>query len=280
MLTWAPQRTPTFSDALTAMRSRGRNTEAPGLWGDLGGYWPTVQGGGATLFDVSGYGNHGGLTNGASWTIGSMGHTLDFAGTDQRVEFAKPVNLGLSVYPGGSSISFWAQADAWGVNDYIYGEGSSSGTQRSGRFDGLGHVGFNSGTTFPYTTGSFADGQWHHIVVSIRPVTTYGQKAIFFDGKLDIDWTETSINSSYNCVNQRINHFGYNPLYGSFDGRISQWAHFGTLLSSSQIQQLHADPHAMIRPRITPYPTATVAGGISPTANINGPLVGPLGGAI
>jgi len=61
---------------------------AANLWDGKVGHWvPSLGVQGSTLFDVSGYGNDGTLTNmtSAAWVVGRNGYALDFDGTNDKV---------------------------------------------------------------------------------------------------------------------------------------------------------------------------------------------------
>ena len=68
--------------------SHGDLSDAPHLWRGLAGAWPMQEGGGVKAFDVSGYGNHGTLTNmdpATDWVVTEKGRALDFDGSNDGV---------------------------------------------------------------------------------------------------------------------------------------------------------------------------------------------------
>ena len=78
--------TPSYAQGFA--RSQG-DAQHPGLWRGLVGAWvPAMGSSGATLYDVSGYGNHGALTNmdpATDWVAGGKGTALDFDGSNDYV---------------------------------------------------------------------------------------------------------------------------------------------------------------------------------------------------
>jgi len=86
---------PTFSEIQAVAQSRGADSCAPGLWKDLVGFWPLAAGGGATAYDISGYGNHGTLTNmdpSSDWVVTEKGRAVNFDKTNNYISV--PLNVG------------------------------------------------------------------------------------------------------------------------------------------------------------------------------------------
>jgi len=50
------------------------------------GHWIMSEGGGATLYDISGNAHHGSFTNAPTWTSGPMGRALNYNGTSNYIE--------------------------------------------------------------------------------------------------------------------------------------------------------------------------------------------------
>lgn len=71
-------------------------------------YLPMDEGNGETVYDKSGYNNHGTI-NGAIWTDGKYGKALSFDGIDDYVEI--PDNPSLKFGSGDFTITLWALID-------------------------------------------------------------------------------------------------------------------------------------------------------------------------
>jgi len=69
---------------LAVAHTHGAGSEAPELWDGLVGLWPLAAGGGVDAYDLSGYGNHGTLTNmdpATDWVPSPYGWALDLKNT-------------------------------------------------------------------------------------------------------------------------------------------------------------------------------------------------------
>ena len=85
---------------------------------NLTGLWQLGEGAGGTTYDLSGNGNHGTLTNGASWTTGGrVGAALDFDGVNDYVAIPDPSGF----YGGYHAMTwnFWLNPDVLGGNRVI-----------------------------------------------------------------------------------------------------------------------------------------------------------------
>lgn len=97
----------------------------------------SYPGAGSTLFDISGQGNNGTLTNGASVIQGSAGRVLNFDGVDDYVIMGNTLN---NIVSGGSSkfsISAWIYpigGTADGTIISMLGDSSHSENQRQFTF--------------------------------------------------------------------------------------------------------------------------------------------------
>ena len=92
--------------------TRTRNYAYPSLWrGCVGAWCPSLGQTGGTLYDQSGCGNHGTLTNmdpGTDWVASNGKVALDFDGTDDYVSVANSRMFGKT----SATFSFWTNQNA------------------------------------------------------------------------------------------------------------------------------------------------------------------------
>ena len=257
------------------MRSRGRNTEAPGLWNGKVGDWRMLQGGGNTLYDISGFDNHGTLTNGPTWETTEKGWALDFANVTQQVQLSGvPSNFGAG-YAGDLTFLHWINPPVLSafmiVCDIVDRELSLFiGTSK---YYGLGRT--TASWTLAAGKSDFVADEWQlaglqkqgasaHVIRNAEIInnaasagTTFSNSPLSLNGKVSGGSTTNLQYHGSACLYDRA-------------------------LTPSERQQIYEDPDAAIRPRKLILPTAVAPGpgGNAPTGNIYGSLVGPLGGAI
>lgn len=145
--------------------------------------WKFDEGQGTSVFDFSGNGNTGTMTNmdaGTDWVDGKFGKALDFDGVNDYV------NLG----PGGNydgnegAISMWIKTTSGSVIKFLCGDRQTGSTNYLQVWINNGIITTRINNTIAYNaTGSSInnDGKWHNIV------STWGANGIkqFVDGVLD-----------------------------------------------------------------------------------------------
>lgn len=248
---------PDFSEMLAVSHSRGADSEAPDLWDDLVGLWPIAAGGGATAFDLSGYGRHGTLTNGPMWVATEKGWALDFvAASDQ---FVVTPALDTSNWLSCSIISL-VQFDA-GESFPVITDLRYSGNDGIRTFTQVGTLSLDADDgTFVTTQFTFNDTFWH----TAASVVDGDNARIYLDGILKDEEAGNTFDfagaDGVFTIGARNAGGGGGGLF--FDGRIALTMVSSPALAPSKIQQLAADPNAMLRLRAKVFPTA-VAGFIS-----------------
>lgn len=258
---------PTFAEVLAVSRARGRNSKAPDLWNGLVGYWSMLQGGGHTLYDVSGYDNHGTLTSmdpATDWVGSPYGGALQFDGTNQYVEAAATGPLALTVNDP-RTVVLWAKktADVNNLDGLMlwHGVAGNDGQLLVVYFDQdtrngilVGQRFSNSYASQPATSVSISE--WHQYAFTIG--TSTDRPSIYVDGVL---------NSTIGVA------------LGSWDTGVVQWGRgigsanhgpfqlvnvliYNRVLSTNEIRQLYAAPHDMARLRrhVQPAVSAPPAG--------------------
>jgi hypothetical protein len=238
---------PSFSETLAVARSRGQDSRAPHLWNGLVGAWPFQEGGGLTAHDVSGYGNHGTLTNGPTHVVGEKGRCLRFANNTQQVDLG--AGWKSFVEGEGACVSLW-------LNMHSMGNGSKNVIGGNCDYSSLFMLNlYDSDDSWMYwrTAGIVCDASesitgtgWRHVLLLTSGVTTQ----MYLDGAA---WG--SDNKSNNPANtgSDTNHvyIGGSMWGAAFDMSVANVAFYSRALAPSEIQQLYADPWAQytLRPR-------------------------------
>ena len=251
MPVWVPSHTPSWKQGFARY---GHLSAAPGLWKRLVGLWvPSLGPTGLTLRDLSGFGNHGTLTNmdpAADWvTTGQRGipWALDFDGSNQSVyaPLAKAVTYPFTM----SGIVDISSASA----ELAFSVGDSGGTLYAGlRVDNNarliiarpGQVGANN---------TVAPGI-HHVVIVFHAANL---AELYADGVLL--GTETDVASAATFNRAAVGVSADSTPFGFYTGPIGNVSLWDQALAPSEIQQLHADPMAMFRRRIQIFPAAVAA---------------------
>ncbi len=82
---------PSFSEILMVSHSCGANCISPYLWNGLIGYWPVVEGGGESVYDMSPNGSHLDFQNMSvsDWAIDANGYAVDLDGVNDELQATK-----------------------------------------------------------------------------------------------------------------------------------------------------------------------------------------------
>jgi len=250
---------PRFPEMLNIARGRGSDSRNPQLWNGLVGCWTMQEGGGSTVYDLSGHGNHGTLTNmdpATDWVVGPYGRALDFDGSDDYVNVAGAARtLGAA-----SNLSLWIMVRpsfAGAVVDYLFD--SSVGTT------GLGVRLFNASRVdcFAYRSGGLAyqyatlnHNAWWNLCVVMENTNTRLQ--VYNDGvelaTTDIGTGSGSLKASAQAI-IGAEYTGANPLICQVAGV----ALYNRILTPAEIQHLYFDPWALFRPAERVYPVAVAS---------------------
>ncbi len=246
---------PDWSEVLAVSHSRGADSEAPHLWDGLVGCWSMLQGGGKTLYDISGYGNHGTLTNfadiGAAWVPGnprSGGYALDFDGANDTIALSS-FNVGTDAI----TASIWGNWSAV-PDDILFG---NSVVSRYTLYVAATDVLFRTASGFVSVThNGVTQGIWYHFAVT----RTVGGAVVFYqDGALIGTATRTGALDDIDSIGSRGD--------GVFEmnGMLSDLSVHNRALSPSEIQLLYERPNAMLNLRRRVFPATVAAGGAGTT---------------
>lgn len=232
------------------MRSSGRYSLTPELWRDVRvAIFPHLQRNADPLKDVSGGGFDLSLdaTNPPSWVPGDFGPVLSFDGANDKAIFQSGSST--SVGSGNQyTISVWIRTTSSG-NSTSYGEGLSTdqaplvsvemaaGALRIIHRDDAGSLSFAS------SSNGNDDGLWH-----LHTVTRDGNDLRnYVDGVLD--GAATGSFGSTTIDNIRYGLITLGGVDGNFwSGDLGSCTTWSRVLLPQEIQQLHRDPYAMLRP--------------------------------
>lgn len=214
----------------------------PNCWKGLVGAWvPALGPTGATLYDVSGYGNHGTLTNmdpATDWVT----NWLDLAGDDDYIAIPKLVSDMLSnidVYTVGMRVRFddvntlrviWAENDQNG-----FGDDNSVFEFNLGRANGkLGFI--PSSEAENEIVADVVINRWYHVV----GVKTPALAELFIDGvsvgtKVTPDASTAGLSHNIGRPHQDLRYF---------DGQIREVYVYDRALSFNEIAKRYANPNA------------------------------------
>ncbi len=244
--------TPTFSESLAVAQTRGADSDAPHQWDGLVADWSFLQGGGGELFDTSGYGNHGTLTN--------MDPATDWVTTGQRgIPWALDIQAGEYIAVSGlPAMTTWT-ATIW-CNLSVLGSQALLGTGAD--FNNRFRQDTAAGRQYVYSSdGSIALTDWGDAA------DMYGWRlwSYRFDGTTlrlgrDVEFADSGGMSGKTFDWTAIARLGQDNG-NTMDGPLGNVMIHSRWLADSEIQQLHEDPMAMFRRRPVTLPAAVAAAG-------------------
>jgi len=252
-------RIPTLSEIMEVAQGRGRNSEAPEQWDGLAFDWPCQEGAGTKAFDVSGYGNHGTLTNmdpATDWVASPYGRALDFdtAHPGQWVDLhTNAYDLGIRRH---ATFYVLSKSNNTAMSHWLSDYNSLKGfTLRKEADETLTFYVYPNNHRIN-TTATIALGQWHCIVGVMDGANMY----LYLDGLSvgsqtlgeDIGDSASSIK-----IGQR----------GDLDGP-DAYGHTGPMAlvgicniawNAARVRQFNDDPLAHLRLRRRVYPVAALS---------------------
>lgn len=220
----------------------------------LVGGWVMNEGGGGTLYDLSGYANNGTLADMASpptassgWNLEQYGNALAFDGTNDYV--ALP-NVGLWDFGTGSfSILGWFRTGASGYRNIIrYDDGVNNGLWGI-RTDGGGKINFIIADSARQTSQITSDDAWNdnllHLAVAVRDAGD-GELRLYLDG---ISAATPTSDGGRNVVGALVAW----PAIGRLGARVQEhWSGFisdvrlyDRALSAQEVMEIYVDPYCM-----------------------------------
>ena len=233
---------PSFSNGFASPWYGGR-MKYPDLWRGCVGYWAPLLGPtGAALFDVSGFCNHGTLTNmtlATDWVVGRYGHSVNFDVVDNYIDVGSQPSLEFGT--GDFSLTTWCFpfSVAYGPVD--------QGTIVSKNYTGFEHF-FYEGKVNAYIGGTsnsvsgvatLTANAWYHLAIVRQgsSVTSY------INGILDGTATN-SANASNPGQSVQIGNRPSSSLH--FHGLIAEQTLHNRALSPPEISLLAQRPGIML----------------------------------
>jgi len=219
----------------------------------LVGWWPMQEGSGGTIYDISGYGNHGTLEADTHWVPGKFGPCLDFDGAGDYVNCGRMQ----AIENKNVTFSVWINPDAWGNDGTLIRKGTAQST-----YD----LDINNATEIRwYVTGGdilitqdesvYSLNAWMHIVVSAQ---ANGDGAMYINGVL----VGTDSGTALDTISTDDLYLGCeNKTDDFFNGQIDDVMIFDRALSQSEIAQLYREPFCMFE---QPTPELYVSSGGEP----------------
>ncbi len=244
---------PDWSEVLAVSHSRGADSEAPHRWDGVVGLWTMLQGGGHTLYDVSGYGNDGLLT-GMDPATDWVGAALDFDGSNDTVEAplslpGLPLSIATWVYSRDntwrSTLSLTDATESYGYS--LWNAGSASQHIAVSRDSGGDYS-----ATIP---AGFTESTWHHLVAVFA---LSGYSYIYLDGRLE----ETSGGPFTKDQAVTKLKIGFSPeSVNKFNGLVDRVAVYNRALTSDEIQDAFLRPNADLTLRRRVFPSVVAPPG-------------------
>ena len=229
----------------------GIQAQHPLARGLVGG-WPFWEGGGGKLYDVSGQGNHGTLTNMdpvTDWVGTPQGWGLDYTGSSRYVNVGSDYNAGsqfaivaMAKLNAAGGWDVIAAKEVWSGNDgwFLYNDNAGPWQLVFRR---------GNGSALRTSANSITAGEWFHVAVSVSG----NDVRIYVDGRLE-NATASFGTIADSTVDTYIGSRHQNDGTGATDtwqGHIGQVLVYNRALAAAEIAELYADPWVFMRPRRT-----------------------------
>ena len=223
--------------------------------GLVGAWIPSVSGSGFLLPDLSGYGNHGTLTNMAAddWVSAQYGRALDFDGSNDRVVIAD--NDVFSFVSKPFTISVFAKTSTASDKPIVSKSFAQFSYEWSLTFgNDISIVGWTSGQGANFwgalASGTFADNKWHNVSALYDGGNSWTSFSIYLDGVKQVTTQLGAPTGS--LANTTANLFIGAGLIGDifsayFNGQLDDIRIYNRALSDSEIRILAQRPGIGLR---------------------------------
>ena len=203
------------------------------------------EGGGTKIFDISGDGRNGILTNGVKWGVGQFGSVLDFDGLGQYVDIPKTEHYDII------TVSAWVAPNSAGQNSAGMIVGKDTTVDRwtwnvmtSNRLQFRhGWTSSNGRWNTPVNVLP-QDGSWHNVVVIYDSSSSANDPEMYIDGV-----SQTIIEGNTpagSAITTSQNYIIGNRTSGNrtFDGQIDDVRIYNRALSRQEIREIYLNPFA------------------------------------
>jgi len=234
-------RVPSLDEIMEVAQSRGALSDAPWLWDGLVGAWPTQEGSGARLIDVSGNRLHGVLVNmtpATDWQVSVTGRVLQFNGySGKYVQIPNP-----NVISEGYTRAVWVRRDAdVGTYPQVFTGNGFEGIYEQGDSIYI-RIHINGARILDRGIATFTIGKWFFVAVT-HDGTRF---RCYVDGRQL--YVQGSPGGPIDDLRQ-VNRLSNSSSNYTWDGLICRPLLYRRPLSSTEIESLYADPWAMYRLR-------------------------------
>lgn len=235
------------------------------------GHWMMLAGGGTKLFDLSGFKNHGTLTNmepGTDWVFGQFGPTLSFDGVNDYVEIQTGGPADFFGGASGATVSAWVKVTATAGRKFVFHDTWSATFTRvrvevqADETLVISARDANGATQqVKTTTAALTTGVWHHIVgvidVAADTITIFVDGVVAdSSGAISFAATSFAVDAT---MNTRIGADGNNG--NPFDRLIDDMHIYNRALTVAEIRSMFLDPFLEFRRPTRSFFAPAAAGG-------------------
>jgi len=249
--------------------------------------WIMNEGGGDKIFDLSGNGNVGTLTNmtpATDWVGGKYGHALDFDGDDDYVncgDIAFTTKISIVATLWCNTLRDWnviidKSSTAVVNNDLSIRLSLDDSAPQKLRFKLWADGNVAIGDVF--SNSEFPTQQWVHVVATYKSGSAM---RLYLNGVKQTDedtGASGTIDDSAFPVIIGEHVASANPVV--WDGPISDVRLYNRTLSADEVMSLYREPYAMFEEVPIWMYYSPAVGAVAPTGVLYGSLVGPFGGPI
>ena len=207
---------------------------------------------GSIWYDLSGYNNHGTLTNmdpSTDWVYDGDRMVLDFDGSYDRVQLSSLDFYAPSSTEALSAVVWWKSGSSL-INQDLFGRASASWSVKNWTWNiytyssGELSAGIGDGSSFQYNANGSPDAvvitpnTWYFVVFVIGKT---GEPMLLYVNGVDqnITWNDNSQNRTLNQLRQSADSFYIGGDYASTNGQIAMAAVYNRALSSDEVADLY-----------------------------------------
>lgn len=220
----------------------------------LVGHFKLDESSGTSAADASGAGNSGTVTGTATWSaaIRGRGHRFNYTDGDDYVTVSNSSSL-QDVQEEDYSLAMWFKPNSVPPGTGLASDAAYAMISKNASIYGLGYVNnqkfgmahpFSDGSILQaYSSGTFASGTFHHVVVTVKKST--GTLLIYVNGQLDSTHTFTANKTAYEQGTTPFRLGITNPGSGSYkfaaDGTLDDVRVYNRVISAAEISLLYGN---------------------------------------